>query len=77
MLTIIATVGWVLFDVWVSVVTAPLLPLWEWRLLVFGGGALALFTFIGALFDRQADEKRIADLKERLIKQEGFNQGAF
>jgi hypothetical protein len=62
MLTIFATIGWLLFDVWVSIVTAPILPLWEWRAIFWGGIGLAISKLAGALLDRRAHRKEIENL---------------
>jgi hypothetical protein len=60
MVTILATVGWLLFDVAVSIMTAGYLPLWEWRALFWGGGTLALLTLIGMIWDYRAHKKDVA-----------------
>jgi hypothetical protein len=58
MLAIIAAVAWIVFDVVATVVSAPDLPLWESRLIVFGGGAVALGSLLGGLWDRHLTRRR-------------------
>ncbi|WP_423962252.1 hypothetical protein, partial [Candidatus Binatus sp.] len=66
MVSIFAQLGWVLFDIWVSYVTAPALPLWEWRVIAFGGSALVVANLIGSLLDRHADTKKTNALNSRI-----------
>jgi hypothetical protein len=67
MLTYIATAFWILFDVWVSVVTANALPVWEWYAIVASGGLLAIATVVGGIIDRRAYSK---DIKQVTTGQE-------
>jgi hypothetical protein len=63
MLLIIATVGWVAFDVWVSIVTAGSIPASEWWGIFIGGILLAIFTLIALLVDRREHTVEIDGLK--------------
>lgn len=83
MVTIFASVVWILFDVAAWLLTAPMMPLGEWRAICLTGGALAVLALIGAFHDRvtaQRAEKKHADemrgLREQLLAQDGFQRGA-
>jgi hypothetical protein len=84
MLAIIAAVLWIVLDVAMTLLTSPPIPLWQWRTIVYGGGAVVVFTIVAGIYEhfhtKKEDRNRAqetTDLKERLIKQEGFNEGAF
>src|SRR5208283_1910661 len=77
LIAIIVPVLWILFDVGATILTAPAdMPLWTWRLLVWGGISVAGLTLIAGFWDRRQvrirDGKQDGDmteLKERLSKQ--------
>jgi hypothetical protein len=84
MLAIIAAVLWILLDVAMTLLTSPPIPLWHWRTIVYGGGAVVTFTIVAGIYEHFHTKKEdriraqeMTGLKERLIKQEGFNEGAF
>lgn len=83
MVTIFASVLWILFDVAAWLLTTPMMPPGEWRAICLLGGAVAMLALIGAFYDRaaaQRAEKQHTDemrgLREQLIMQGGFQQGA-
>jgi hypothetical protein len=71
---------WIAFDVAICLrtgyMTAPF-PRGEWWAWLLGGGALALFALGAEYLDRKSDRAEAADLRDRLIRQEGFTAGAF
>jgi hypothetical protein len=68
MLAIIATVGWILFDVYFCLRTAPdsmSVPMW-WTLLI-GGVGLGVVALIGEIWDRKSHNDEVRDLNSKLI----------
>jgi len=64
LLGIAATVGWIVFDVFASIVTYPHMPAGEWWAFVTSGGVLVILTVIGeslAHRSQQEDETRHSD----------------
>jgi hypothetical protein len=73
MLAIVATVGWILFDVYFCLRTAPdnmSAPVW-WTLLI-GGVGLGVVALIGELWDRRSHQKEINGLNAKL---DGVREG--
>jgi hypothetical protein len=76
MLANIAAVLWIVFDVVATLVTAPPLPLWYWRAVVYGGAAVALFTLLVGWLDwmRQRRERKEDKEETRNLFQENREQ---
>jgi hypothetical protein len=76
MLANIAAVLWIAFDVVATLVTAPPLPLWYWRAVVYGGAAVAVFTFVVGLLDwmKQRRERKEDKEETRNLLQENREQ---
>lgn len=62
MLAIIATVGWIAFDVIFCFLTAPPMADSEWWILLCGGVGLGLTALVGEILDRRAHKKEIASI---------------
>jgi hypothetical protein len=84
MLSIVATVGWILFDVAISLWTAPMMPAREWWAFLVGGVSLGLVALVGEIAASRANQRErsalmeeIADLKNQQIRQEGITMGGF
>jgi hypothetical protein len=52
-----AEAGWIIFDIVVSVVTYPLLPLGKWRVLVGSGAILVIATIIARILEFRGDQQ--------------------
>jgi hypothetical protein len=61
-LLILATVGWIFFDVAVSIITAGAIPTWEWWGILVSGTGLAFFTLAALVVDRREHTKEIETL---------------
>jgi hypothetical protein len=64
MLTAAATIFWIALDVFVSVVTAPMMPSWAWWTILLGGVGLGALALVGDLCDRRSHAKEVAKLTE-------------
>ena len=69
---IVATVGWIAFDVAISIMTANVIPPNEWYALVFGGIGLGAVALLGEIF---AWMSSVTDRHELLKKIEVANAG--
>jgi len=67
MLATIATVLWIVLGFGVSLVTAPILPPWEWWTILSGGMGLGVLALIGQLLDRKNHKKEIDGLNTQLL----------
>lgn len=74
------TVLWILYDVGISIRTAHMQGAFtdsEWYAWSIAGLVLAVAAFVAAFLDRRADHKQIANLNDKLTRQEGIQQGGF
>jgi len=64
MLAIIATVGWIVFDVAISLATISdtMMPAWEWWVFLCGGVSLGLIALAGEILNHHSHAKEIGEI---------------